>query len=235
MSPRLWRRLAHYAAAGVVGTTLLAGASGAVAPAPAALPSRSDVVSSAHPTAADPTVRQETVRTAGILGLRPRVNAVATTSATCAGCRGDAVAVQVVEVMGGWRVAADNVATAWARCRGCTADAVSVQLVLLHRSGGLTTNNRALAVTGDCRRCSAGAAAYQIVLDATGAPANLDRLRDEVAAWAAQQPGATETAPRSRTRAVARRPQELLSELERQVTRFVDGAVLESRVAARTE
>jgi hypothetical protein len=234
VSPRLRRRAVRYAVVGVVGTALLAGTSGA-APAPPATSGRADVVSAAHPTSADRTVHEETVRIVSILGLRPRANAVATTSAGCRGCQGAAVTVQVVEVAGGWRAQADNVASAWARCRGCTAEAMSVQLVVLRRAATLTTHNRALAVTGDCRECTTRAAAYQVVLDTNGKTVDLDRLRDEVVAWAAQQPDAPEGGVRARDTAAPPRPQRLLAGLERRVSRLVDGAVLRSRAAVRTE
>lgn len=234
MSRRLLHQLVRYAAAAAVGSALLAGTSGA-GPAPGPRTSRSDVVSSAHPTPTAPTVHEETVRTAWVLGSRSRANAVATTSAICDGCRGTAVSVQVVEVIRGRQVEADNVATAWARCRDCTVDAVSVQVVLLHRPAALTTNNRALAVTGDCQRCSARSAAYQVVMDATGHSPDLRRLREEVAAWATRRPGAADTRPRLRSDTSAPASQRRLAGLERRVTALVDGAVLSSGAAVRRD
>lgn len=237
MTPRLRHRLVRYIASVVVGTTLLAGTSGAAPAAPAASPlsPRSDVVSSAHPTSTTLTVHKETARTAWVGGARTRANAVATTSATCDGCQGAAVSVQVVEVAWGWQVQADNVATAWAQCRGCAGGAVSVQVVLLRHPADLTANNRSLAVTGDCDRCTARAAAYQVVVHATGEPADPDRLREELAAWASQELDGPDGTPRSRTRTSAHPPQRRLAGLERQVTRLVDGEVLRSRAAVRTD
>lgn len=233
MIPRVRHRLVRYVGAGVVGTTLLAGTSGAV-PAAAPLSPRSDVVSSAHPTATAPTVRRETARTAWVGGARTRANAVAATSATCDGCRGAAVSVQVVEVAWGWQVQADNVATAWARCRGCAGDAVSVQVVLLRHPADLTTNNRSLAVTGDCRQCTARAVAYQIVMHATGERTDPDLLREELAAWASQELDGRDGTPRSRTLTAGPRSHHRLAGLERRVAGLVGGAVLRSRAAVRT-
>lgn len=234
MTPRLRHRLVRYIASGAVGTTLLAGASGA-APAASPLSPHSDVVSSAHPTTTTPTVRKETARTAWVGGARTRANAVATTSATCDGCQGAAVSVQVVEVAWGWQVQADNVAAAWAQCRGCAGSAVSVQVVLLRHPADLTANNRSLAVTGDCHRCTARAAAYQVVVHATGEPADPDRLREELAAWASQELDGPDGAPRSRTRTSEHPPRRRLAGLERQVTGLVDGEVLRSKAAVRTD
>lgn len=232
MTPRLRVRLVRYVASGVVGATLLAGTSGAV-PGSSPLSPRSDVVSSAHPTSRTSTVHHETVRTAWVGGARTHANAVATTSAVCEGCRGTAISVQVVEVAWGWRVQADNVATAWAQCRGCEGDAVSVQVVLLRHPAALVTNNRSLAVTADCSRCTARAEAYQVVMHATGEPSDPDLLREELAAWASQEIRDPVETPRSRTLTVAPRPRRLAG-LERRVAELVDGAVLRSRAAVRT-
>jgi hypothetical protein len=236
VTSRLRHRLVRYAASGVVGTTLLAGTSGAV-PAPSPLSPRSDVVSSAHPTTTAPSVRKETARTAWVGGAATRVNSVATTSATCDGCQGGAVSVQVVEVAWGWQVQADNVATAWAQCPGCGAGAVSVQVVLLRHPADLTANNRSLAVTGACSGCTARAAAYQVVVHATGEPVDPDRLREELAAWASQELDGPDRTPRARARTTSPPgppPQRRLAGLERRVADLVDGAVLRSRAAVRT-
>lgn len=231
MTPPLRHRLARYLTAAVVGTTLLAGTSGA-APAGSPLSPRSDVVSSAHPTATTPTVRKETSRTAWVGGARTRANAVATTSATCDGCRGAAVSVQVVEVTWGWQVQADNVATAWARCQGCAGGAVSVQVVLLRHPADLTANNRSLAVTGDCSGCTARAAAYQVVVHATGERTDPEKLREELVVWASQELHGAIPGPRARTSAPP--PQRRLAGLERRVKRLVHGAVLRSKAVVRT-
>lgn len=233
MTARLRHRLVRHVAAGVVATTLLAGTSGA-APAASPLSPRSDVVTSAHPTSSTPSVRTETARTAWVGGAGTRANAVATTSATCDGCQGAAVSVQVVEVAWGWQVSADNVATAWAQCPGCGADAVSVQVVLLRHPADLRANNRSLAVTGGCAGCTARAAAYQVVVHATGESADPDRLREELAAWASQELDGPDVTPRSRATGSAPPPQRRLAGLERRVADLVDGAVLRSRVAVRT-
>jgi hypothetical protein len=235
MSPRLRRRLARHAAAGVIITTLLAGTSAATAPPPR--PSqRADLVSSAHPTPAAPSVRDDALRSLSIQLPWSRASAVATTSATCDGCDGTAVTVQVVRVTG-WpmEVEVDNVATAWASCRDCSGDALSIQLVLLRRIPALTANNRALAVTARCQGCTARAAAYQVVVRSTGLPADLDRVPAELAAWAGRQPAPPRTEPGSSARTVHRQAQRRLTGLERQVTRLVGGVVLNSDATVRTD
>jgi hypothetical protein len=231
MSTALRRRLARYCAAGLVGTTVLAGTSAATAPS-FPLSQRDDLVSSAHPTQADPEVRDETVRAVTVVGMRPRAAAAATASADCHGCHGTAVTVQVVRVGWGRQVTADNVAAAWARCRACGGHATSVQVVLLPRPAAVAVTNRALAVTAGCDGCTARAAAYQVVVHAPAQPVDLDRLVAELAAWAERQPAAG-TEPRSAARTMRRQARHDLIGLERRVTRLVPGTVLDSAAAVR--
>ncbi|MGZ8736704.1 MAG: hypothetical protein ACXWXO_01650 [Nocardioides sp.] len=234
MSTRPWRRTVRYACAGALAAVLLTSTSAATAP-PFELPRQTDLVASAHPTPTDLTVRDEALETVSIMGNRPRADAVATASATCDGCHGAAVAVQVAWVVWGWRLRADNVATAWASCTDCAGDAVSVQLVLLRGPAALTVNNRALAVTTGCAGCTANAAAYQIVVQAPAHPADLDGLRGTLAVWAGRQAARSGAEPAPGARTMRRQAERGLAGLERKVAGLVGGAVLKSSVDVRSD
>jgi hypothetical protein len=144
---------------------------------------RLDVVSSAQPTEQEPTVSDEAYVAKWADRYDANLDAVATGSATCDGCRAEARTVQVVDARHSRHVHADNVATAWSQCSDCGGSVVSVQVVLVrgHRLD-LTANNRALALNTGCDACDTTSSAYQVVLSARGW-VDLSALRDDVVAW----------------------------------------------------
>jgi hypothetical protein len=148
---------------------------------------RFDLVASAQPSDAQQAVTDEAYDVSRSGHRFVDANTVATSAATCDGCRGTARAVQVLDARRSHHVHADNVATAWASCEGCGGDVVSVQLVLVGSRPDLTVNNRALAVNAGCTGCDTSAAAYQVVMSARGW-VDLDNLRDEVLAWVRATP-----------------------------------------------
>lgn len=128
-----------------------------------------DSASSAQPSAARPEARDASQDFVRVTGPAAKADAMATASASCDGCSGEATTMQVVSFEGGrGTAAADNIASAWATCSGCSASAVSVQIVLVPRRGTIEANNRSLAVNASCESCSTAAAALQFVL--AGAP-----------------------------------------------------------------
>lgn len=144
---------------------------------------RLDLVASAQPGGQSPRLVDVAYRSDWTWSDRADADTVATSSATCSGCRGAARTVEVMYV--GWarRVNADNVATAWSSCTDCGSSALSVQVVVLRHPTDLRVNNRALAVNATCTRCDSSAAAYQLVVSTASRP-DLDALLDEVVAWA---------------------------------------------------
>jgi hypothetical protein len=130
-----------------------------------------DLLSSAHPSGAVPTVVDRAYEGRSWLrGTDVSADAAAITSATCDGCAGESTTLQVVYAGRARRARLDNVATAWAQgCVRCTGTALSVQVVVLR--GGPTTvpNNRALSVTAACEGCRTSALAFQVVLVADDA------------------------------------------------------------------
>jgi hypothetical protein len=93
-----------------------------------------------------------------------RASAVATSSATCNGCRASAVTMQVIYARTIRTLRIDNVAAAWSSCTGCQSSALSLQVVIARRAGGITAGNRALAVNAACVGCMTASAAVQIVV-----------------------------------------------------------------------
>jgi hypothetical protein len=96
-------------------------------------------------------------------GRSVRASAVATSSATCDGCTGNAVTVQVIYARKVSTLAIDNVAAAWASCSACQGSALSLQVVIARKVGIVRANNRSLAVNANCMGCRTAAAAVQIV------------------------------------------------------------------------
>ena len=236
MKPRGSGRAARYAA--IVVAALLLTPTSSAAPSEVvlpALPALADLVASAHAATAAPTARDEASQAITLLGMSARADAVATSSATCTGCRARAVAVQVVRARWAWRVRADNVATSWASCRGCSSEVVSVQLVLTPRPAALSVNNRALAATAGCDRCTANAVAYQLVVQASPADEDLPGLRDALAAWARRQPTAVGAELQAGSPSARRQTRPGLADLEREVADAIGGTVLRSTMAADTD
>jgi len=227
VSPRSWRRLATRLLAAVLVVPLLGVASAASAPLPRH-GGDGDLVASAHADASGPTVLDEAVQTVRPDGPGARADSVATASATCDGCRARAVTVQVVRADRGWRwwVASDNVATAWAVCHDCSAQAVAVQVVLVSRPGALGVDNRALAVTAGCTRCTVDAVAYQLVVRPDAPGLDPGTLEHRLLSWARSQPGGTSPPPGART--TDRTHGSDLVGLESAVLDLVGGTVLRS-------
>ncbi|MGH1561318.1 hypothetical protein [Mumia sp. DW29H23] len=146
-----------------------------------------DAVASSQPTGAHPTDSDEVVKYRWKDSRRLKADAVATSSAVCDGCSGDAVTLEVVY---GWRTrsaTADNVASAWSSCgMSCGASALSVQLVVLPRGRTIEANNRALALNAACTECRSVAAAYQVVVAERGAKPLSRAERRELEALVAQ-------------------------------------------------
>ncbi len=163
----------------LLGTSSAAPASwGGRRPAP-----RLDLVSSAQPSPSAPSVRHAASSAAWSWRSRVAAHAVATSSADCAGCRGEARTVQLVYAARARTLRVDNVAVAWSSCTGCGARAVSVQLVLTHRRPERTdAHNRALALNASCTGCTTSAVAYQLVL-ATRRWPDPSALRAQVRSW----------------------------------------------------
>jgi hypothetical protein len=199
---------------------------------------RVDLVSSAQPSAAHPVVTRRAYGVERTWGRAVAADAVATSSATCDGCRGTARTVQVIDA--GWarHVRADNVATAWSTCKDCGSDVISVQVVLTHRATGLRVDNRALAFNAGCTGCATKAEAYQVVLT-THRWVDLYALRDEIVAWvdAAASPPAASPQPRTSRRSLAPRSgtgsPDRLAELELLAGRQTGGRVVRGHVQVR--
>jgi hypothetical protein len=148
---------------------------------------RLDLVSSAEPTDAAPSVTDRAFDVAFSSRNQVKANAVSTTSVLCDGCHGDARGIQIVFLDRPRRAEVDNVATAWSSCTGCDGSAVSVQIVFMRHGGDLIANNRSLAVNAACDTCATRAAAYQIVLVLPGRQAVPGAFRQQVKQWAARQ------------------------------------------------
>jgi len=195
-----------------------------------------DLVTSAQPARATPTVDDEASRLVWVPRDEVKTDAVATASVECAGCHGDARTVQVVDARSSAALRADNVATAWSRCTDCGATAVSVQLVVAARSTEVTANNRALAVNAACSRCGTAAAAYQLVVVAPGS-VDLRGLRAQLRAWVRVH-GAVPAPPPAvhpRSKAPGSRPDTSarLDELAALVTEQTHGHVVRRSADAR--
>ncbi len=213
---------------------LLGSASAASAPFPSGS-GDGDLVASAQTDPNDPTVLDEAAQTTWPGRPGSRAAAVATASATCDGCHARAVTVQVVRADRGWRWSADadNVATAWATCQDCSAQAVAVQVVLVRRAALLDVDNRALAVTAQCIRCTVDAVAYQLVVQASATGADPATLQQRLLEWARTQPSATSGAPPG-ARTARTQARDRLAALESVVGALADGPVLRSSVVRRS-
>ncbi|CUR58353.1 exported hypothetical protein [metagenome] len=130
-----------------------------------------DLLSSAHPSGAMPTVVDRAYEGRGWLrGADVSADAAAITSSTCDGCAGESTTLQVVYAGRARRARLDNVATAWAQeCVRCTGTALSVQVVVLRGRPTTVPSNRALSVTAACEGCRTTALAFQVVLVADDA------------------------------------------------------------------
>lgn len=237
MRARVWRYAGAAAALTVVLTCTSSTASSfGWAPTPWWGHGRVDLVSSAQPSEAAPKDRDDATRIVWLRGPGARADAVATSSADCAGCRGEARTVQVVWAGRSPGLRVDNVATAWASCTDCGATAISVQLVLTRHPGGLTANNRALAVNGACTRCTTSAAAYQVVL-VTRHWVDLDELREQLRAWVRDHPAGPGPAVSQRSATTPRAAQGAgprLRDLAGLIAEQTHGHVVRKAVEVRT-
>lgn len=174
----------------LVGAVLLVAAVGGSSPAahPDPWPRTLDLVASAHPTSAMPTVSDTAYAAIRVRGPAVEADTAAITSTTCDDCVGESTALHVVHVPRARRAGLDNVATAWAQeCKGCTSTALSVQVVVLGGSPTAVPNNRALALNAACDGCRTAALAYQVVLVSDrAAPLNDEELAG-LQAWVDEQ------------------------------------------------
>ncbi len=123
-----------------------------------------DLTAAAHPSVARPDVVDEAFATSWPLWSAVKADTSATASATCDGCHGDAVALQILYVDKAHNAEVDNAAVAWSQCQDCRATATSVQLVVIRYGRDITANNRALSANAACVRCVSNALALQLVV-----------------------------------------------------------------------
>lgn len=184
MTPRAG--LASVLAGAIVLVAVVGGSSPAARPDP--WPRTLDLVASAHPSAARPTVSDTAYAAIRVRGPAVDADTAALTSTTCADCVGESTALHVVYAPRARRASMDNVATAWSQeCRGCTSTALSVQVVVLVGRPTAVPNNRALSLTAACDGCRTAALAYQVVLVADRAAPLSDEELGALQAWVDEQ------------------------------------------------
>lgn len=174
----------------LAGAVVLVAAFGGSSPAahPDPWPRALDLLASAHPSSATPTVSDTAYAAIRVRGPAVDADTAALTSTTCADCVGESTALHVVYVPRARRADLDNVATAWAQeCRGCTSTALSVQVVVLGGRSTAVPNNRALSVTAACDGCRTAALAYQVVLVADRVAPLSDEELGSLQAWVDEQ------------------------------------------------
>lgn len=145
-----------------------------------------DLVASANPGTPGSSDTDRTAMFERARGKRVQADAVASSSATCDGCRGTAVAVQVIYVNKAKKGTADNLANAWSSCSDCRSTSVSVQVVVVRPSTTLTVRNRAFAVNAACSGCTASAVAVQFVVVTSKHHAFSRKGRQQLEALASQ-------------------------------------------------
>lgn len=152
-----------------------------------------DLLASAHPTAAEPTVTDVAFDRVQARGRETEVevDTAALTSTTCPGCVGESTALHIVHVARARQARLDNVANAWTQeCQGCTSTALSVQVVVLRGRPDLAANNRALSLTAACTSCRTSALAFQVVLVADRARPLSAEAVAELQVWFDEQAAA---------------------------------------------
>lgn len=151
-----------------------------------------DLLASAHPSGAVPTVVEQAYDGRGwVRGFDVAADTAALTSATCDGCAGESTTLHVIYASRARRARLDNVANAWAQeCTGCTGTALSVQVVVLRGRPTAVPNNRALSVTAACDTCRTSALAFQVVLVADDAAPMSDDELAGLRAWFDEQAAA---------------------------------------------
>lgn len=174
----------------VLTTVLLVAAAGGSSPAAHPDPETHtlDLLASAHPTSAEPTVSDAAYDLSAVRGADIKADTAALTSATCDGCVGESTALHVVYAKRTNSARLDNVANAWAQgCRGCTSTALSVQVVVLRGRPVAVPNNRALSLTAACDSCRTSALAFQVVFMADRARPLSAEAVAELQAWFDEQ------------------------------------------------
>lgn len=174
----------------VVSALLLVATAGGSSPAahPDPEPRALDLLASAHPTSAEPTVSDVAFDHVRARGRAVQADTAALTSTTCEGCAGESSALHVVYVPRGREARLDNVANAWVQeCQWCTSAALSVQVVVLRGRPVAVPNNRAVSLTAACFSCRTSALAFQVVLVADHATALSDEAVAELQAWFDEQ------------------------------------------------
>lgn len=162
-----------------------------------------------------------------------KADAVATTTTTCHGCRGESATLQVLYLERAGSARLDNVATAWTQdCWDCSAIAISVQVAVLPAGSRVRPTNRALAVGDACATCATGTAAFQVVVQAGQVgPMPTDAMA-ALRAWFDQQVAVLRTATTSAQprRGAARAATAALADLRALVVTGLDARPLASRV-----
>lgn len=177
----------------VLTALLLVATAGGSSPAahPDLEPYSLDLLASAHPTSAEPTVSDAAFDRVQARGREIETDTAAVTSATCDGCAGEGTALHVVYVPRARQARLDNVANAWTQdCQGCTGTALSVQVVVLRGRPALVANNRALSLTAACTSCRTSALAFQVVLVADRARPLSAEAVAELQGWFDEQAAA---------------------------------------------
>jgi hypothetical protein len=161
-----------------------------------------EAASAAIPAQAGDVANDSSNRVERPWGGSIRGSAVATSSATCDGCRATAVTMQVIYTRHVKAMTVDNVAAAWSSCASCSGSALSLQVVIARRAGLVRANNRSLALNVACVQCTTAAAAVQIVVIAPTmrelsrkALNEITALRDQLAAELAARLPAVSAAP----------------------------------------
>lgn len=197
MSTRL--RLAIGSIVGLLALSASGPHAGAVG---AGSPVRLDLTASAHPRSAFTPDNDFAYRVDAVAGVPVHAAATATASATCQGCSGAAISVQVLYLDRPPVAKLDNAAIAWTQaCEACRAFAVSVQVVRVRHAAYLEPANRALAVTAACTRCRVTAAAYQLVVAGSGDSRLSGSTLRALDAWASDQACRLRAASRAGTSA----------------------------------
>jgi len=218
----------------VVATLLLAGAADATSRGPVDERRDLDLVASAQPS---DQRREDSDLVVGEVMVREgdlKADAVATTTTSCHGCRGDSTVLQVLYVPGPSSARFDNVASAWTQdCWDCSATALAVQVVVIGPGTRARPTNRALSVGGSCATCVTATAAFQVVVQVDAVGRLPDAALAEVTAWVGAEAAAlraaavTPVAPRRAERAATRS----LGELRGLVVRALAGRTRSARVA----
>lgn len=181
------------AASALAGAIVLVAAVGGASPAAYRTPATGslDLLSSAHATAAEPSVSEAAFDVARTHSADTEVDTAALASSTCDGCVTESTALHVVYASRVRRARLDNVADAWAQgCARCASTALSVQVVVLRGRPVAVPNNRAVALNAACDTCRTSALAFQVVLVSDDATPLRDAEMADLRAWFDEQAAA---------------------------------------------